>query len=95
MNEGWHLDEMLNLCVDCVFDDRAMFASSSDDEQYDNDDVFNVASANMGDCPPNYRQCFLFQWKSAVEMLCSNLRDNVLLLLDPVDKTQSNGVRRC
>ena len=58
-------------------------SSSSDGEHSDDEDVFNIRRVTVMSTNEEYQSSFLCRWWKAVEEMQSQLRDGVLLPLDP------------
>ena len=60
---------------------------SGDEEHSDDDDVFQMTAASSYSVSDAYRGFWLYRWQLAEEELQTQLRDEVLLPLDPSDPT--------
>ena len=63
--------------------DMYLSESSGAEDDSDVDDVFEIKVRAAEHLPHAYKEFFLYRWQCAVESLCGELRDEVLLPLEP------------
>ena len=66
-------------------EEDSLSEESGDEEHSDDDDVFTMTTASADHLSSAYQNFWLYRWGLAERELCQELRDEVLLPLDPSD----------